>query len=142
MTARAAAGTATTTHYIATIDGDRAAAVCDDCYADLHPDIMVTVRYFSARFGSGEPFAAIRQRTRSDRDYPGIGHFPHRGQMMTWHLAWEFTAMLVEEAHGGADPHVAEVSRAEAGQITAGLAARHWPPDAARLPWVASAYPG
>jgi hypothetical protein len=28
------------------------------------------------------------------------------------------------------------------GQIAAERAARFWPPDAARLPWVASAYPG
>ena len=62
--------------------------------------------------------------------------------MMTWHLAWEFTAMLVEESHGGANADIVGVSRAEAEQITAGLAARHWPPDAVRLPWVASAYPG
>jgi hypothetical protein len=31
--------------------------------------------------------------------------------------------------------------RAEAGQITVGIAARHWPPGAARLPWVLSAFP-
>jgi RNase P subunit RPR2 len=31
-------------HYLATIDGDWRAAVCDDCYADLHPAITVTVR--------------------------------------------------------------------------------------------------
>jgi hypothetical protein len=49
--------------------------------------------------------------------------------------------MLVEEAHGGADADIAEISRTEAEQIMAGLAARHWPPEAARLPWVASAYP-
>ena len=49
--------------------------------------------------------------------------------------------MLVEEAHGGADADLAEISQAEAEQITAGLAARHWPPDSAGLPWVASAYP-
>ena len=36
---------------------------------------------------------------------------------------------------------IAEISRAEAEQITAELAARHWPPDAARLPWVSRAYP-
>ena len=36
-------------HYLATIDGDWAAAVCDNCYADLHPDITVTVKFFSAR---------------------------------------------------------------------------------------------
>jgi len=49
--------------------------------------------------------------------------------------------MLVEEAHGGADEDIAEISRDQAEQVTAGLAARHWPPNTARLPWVASAYP-
>ena len=49
--------------------------------------------------------------------------------------------MLVQEAHGGADADITAISREEAEQITAGLAARNWPPDAARLPWVASAYP-
>ena len=108
----------------------------DDCYADLNPAITVTVRFFSARSaGSSEPFAVIRQRTRSD--YP----YPDRGQMMTWRLCWEHTAMLVEEAHGGADADIAEITRAEAEQITAGLAARHWPPETVRLPWVACAYP-
>jgi len=129
-------------HYLATIDGDWAATVCDDCHADLHPGITVTVKFFSARsFGRREPFAVIRQRTRSDHDYPGIGHFPDIGQQMTWRLWWEHTSMLVEEAHGGADEDIAEISRARAGQIAAGLAARYWPPDAARLPWVACAYP-
>jgi len=128
-------------HYLATVDGDWAAAVCDNCYADLHPGITVTVKFFSARFGRTEPFAVIRQRDRSDHDYPGIGHFPDIGQQLTWRLWWEHTPMLVEEAHGGADEDIAEISRAQAGQIAAGLAARHWPPDAARLPWVASAYP-
>jgi hypothetical protein len=76
------------------------------------------VTFFSARpAGSSEPFAVIRQRTRSD--YP----YPDRGQMMTWRLCWEHTAMLVEQAHGGADADIAEISRAEAEQITAGLAA-------------------
>jgi hypothetical protein len=131
-------------HYIITIDGDWAAAVCDDCYADLHPDITVAVRYFSASYGGREPFGAIRQRTRSDHDYPDITGgepFPDRGQIITWHLAWEFTPLLVEEAHGGADADIAEISREQAGQIAAELAARYWPPDAARLPWVISAYP-
>jgi hypothetical protein len=123
-------------HYLATIDGDWAAAVCDDCWADYHPYITVAVRFFSARSGGGEPFAVIRQRQRSD------GGAADRGQMMTWRLAWEFTSMLGEEAHGGADADIAEVSRGDAEQITAGLAARYWPPDAARLPWMASAYPG
>ena len=114
----------------------------DDCYADLHPAITVTVKFFSARSAaSSEPFAVIRQRDRSDHDYPGLGLFPDRGQQMTWRLCWEHTSMLVEEAHGGADADIADISRAEAEQITARLAARHWPPQAARLPWVASAYP-
>ena len=116
-------------------------AVCDNCYADLHPDITVTVKFFSACFDGSEPFAVIRQRDRSDHDYPDIGHFPDTGQQMTWQLWWEHTPKLVEEAHGGADEDIAEISRAEAEQITARLAARNWPPDAARLPWVASAYP-
>ena len=128
-------------HYLATVDGDWAAAVCDDCYADLHPDITVTVKFFSASFGGREPFAVIRQRDRSDHDYPDIGHSPDIGQQLTWRLWWEHTPMLVEEAHGGADAHIAQISRAEAEQITARLAAGNWPPDAARLPWVTSAYP-
>ena len=128
-------------HYLATIDGDWAAAVCDNCYADLHPHITVTVKFFSASFDGGEPFAVIRQRDRSDHDYPDIGHFPDTGQQMTWQLWWEHTAKLVEEAHGGADEDIAEISRDQAEQITARLAARNWSPDAARLPWVASAYP-
>jgi hypothetical protein len=108
----------------------------DDCFADLNPAITVTVTFFSARSaGSREPFAVIRQRTRSDDPYPD------RGQQMTWRLCWEHTPMLVEEAHGGTDADIAEISRAEADQIIAGLAARYWPPDAARLPWVACAYP-
>jgi hypothetical protein len=40
--------------------------------------------------------------------------------------------MLAEQAHGGADADIAAITRAEAGQITAGLAARHWPPERAR----------
>ncbi|HUK68817.1 MAG TPA: hypothetical protein VLW50_08715 [Streptosporangiaceae bacterium] len=42
---------------------------------------------------------------------------------------------------GGCDYDLAEISRGEAGQIAAERAARFWPPDAARLPWVASVYP-
>jgi hypothetical protein len=60
---------------------------------------------------------------------------------MIWRLCWEYTSTLVDEAHGGADVDIAEITRAEAEQITAGLAARCWPPDAARLPWVACTYP-
>jgi hypothetical protein len=81
------------------------------------PAITVTVQFFSARSaGSREPFAVIRQRTRSDDPYPDLG------QQMTWRLCWEHTTMPVEEAHGGADADIAEISRAEAGQITAGPA--------------------
>ena len=112
-------------HYLATVDGDWAAAVCDDCYADLHPDITVTVKFYAARVprfdpGAGEAVAVIRQRDRSDHDYPDIGHFPDIGQQMTWRLWWEHTAMLVEEAHGSCDYDLAEISRAEAEQIAAG----------------------
>jgi hypothetical protein len=94
------------------------------------------VTFFSARScGSREPFAVIRQRVRSDGPYPDLG------QQMTWRLCWEHTTMLAEEAHGGADADIAEISGAEADRIVAGLAARCWPPEAARLPWVACAYP-
>jgi hypothetical protein len=134
-------------HYLTTVDGDWAAAVCDNCYADLHPDITVTVKFYAVRVpsyevGGGEAVAVIRQRDRSDHDYPDLGHFPDIGQQMTWQLWWEHTAMLVEEAHGGCDYDLAEISRDEAGLIAAERAARFWPADAARLPWVASAYPG
>jgi hypothetical protein len=93
------------------------------------------VTFFSARFSGSEPFAVIRQRTRSD--YPD----PDLGQQMTWRLRWEHTTMLAEEAHGGTDANIAEITRAEAEQITAGLAARYRPPEAAWLPWVACVYP-
>lgn len=36
---------------------------------------------------------------------------------------------------------ITQISRGEAEQIAAELAARYWPPDTARLPWVLSAYP-
>jgi hypothetical protein len=83
----------------------------------------------------------IRRRTRSDRGYPGLGLIPDLGQQMTWQLVWEHTTKLAEEARGGADQDITEISRDQAEQIIAGLAARHWPPEAARLPRVASAYP-
>jgi hypothetical protein len=126
-------------HYIATIDGDWANAVCDDCHADLHPDITVTVTFNAARAPrslprGGEAVAVIRQRDRSDHDYPGIGHFPDLGQQMTWHLWWEHASMLVEEARASCDNDLARISRDQAESITAELAAPHWPPDAARHP--------
>ena len=72
---------------------DWAAAVCDNCYADLHPGITVTVKYYSARWpADGRAVAAIRQRTRSDHDYPDIGHFPDIGQAITWQLWWQHPA--------------------------------------------------
>jgi RNase P subunit RPR2 len=133
-------------HYLATIDDDWAAAICDNCYADLRPDVTVTVKFYAARVPrflsrGGEAVAVIRQRDRSDHDYPDVGHFPDIGQQMTWRLWWEHTTMLVEEARDGCDYDLAEISRGEAEQIAAGLAARYWPPGTGRLPWVACAYP-
>jgi hypothetical protein len=62
---------------LATVDGDWSNTVCDDCYADLHPGIAVTVRFFSARSGGmKEPFAVIRERSRSDHRYPDLGQQP------------------------------------------------------------------
>jgi hypothetical protein len=81
--------------HAATIDSDWSTAVCDNCYADLHPAITVTAAFFSARSpGDQEPFAVIRQRTRSDHRYPDTG------QIMTWQLYWEHTPMLVDDALG------------------------------------------
>jgi hypothetical protein len=36
---------------------------------------------------------------------------------------------------------ITQISRLDAEQITASLAARYWPPEAIRLPRIASAYP-
>ena len=83
----------------------------------------------------------IRQRDRSGHDYPDMGHFPETGQQLTWWLWWEHTATLVEADRASCDFDLAEISGGEAEQIAAGLAASHWPPDTARLTWVASAYP-
>jgi hypothetical protein len=122
--------------HVATIGGDWSAVVCDDCYADLCPGITVTVAFFSARSPwDQEPFAVIRQRTRSDERFPDIG------QMMIWQLCWEHTPMLVDDARGNCDDDIVAISRHDAEQITAGLARRYWPPDAAQLPWVTTAYP-
>jgi hypothetical protein len=49
--------------------------------------------------------------------------------------------MLVDDQRGNCTGDITGISREEAEQIAAGLAARYWPPDAARLPWVVSAYP-
>lgn len=101
-------------------------AVCDNCYADLHPAITVAVRFFSARLGgSSEPFAVIRERTRSDHPFADIG------QQLAWRLAWEHTTLLAEDARGDAMADIVVVSQEEAARIAAGLAARYWSPDAA-----------
>jgi hypothetical protein len=133
-------------HYLATVDGDWAAAVCDDCCADLHPGITVTVRFYAARVprflpGGGEPVAVIRQRDRSDHHYPGIGHFADTGQQMTWRLWWEHTAMLVEEARDGCDLTWLRSAVAGRSRLPPG-----WPPVTGRrtrpgCPGVASACP-
>lgn len=46
----------------------------------------------------------IRQRTRSDREFPDIG------QLMGRHLRWERTPMLVDDARGNCDHHVTGIS--------------------------------
>jgi RNase P subunit RPR2 len=123
-------------HYIATIGGRWNATVCDNCYADLNPRIAVTVRFFLARSPCDyEPFVVIRQRTRSDHK------FPDTGQMMTWQLSWEHTTVLIDNVRGNCEHDIRSVGRYEAEQIAARLAARYWPPQAGRLPWVVSAYP-
>jgi hypothetical protein len=67
----------------------------------------------------------------------------NRGEIMTWRLDWHHTPLLVEIASGGSvTEDLVPVSHDEAAQIAVGLAVRYWPADAARLPWVASAYPG
>jgi predicted RNA-binding Zn-ribbon protein involved in translation (DUF1610 family) len=47
--------------YLATIGGDWSTAVCDNYYADIHPAITITVRFFSAR-PPARPGAASRSR--------------------------------------------------------------------------------
>ena len=49
--------------------------------------------------------------------------------------------MLIDDRRGNCVWDITGISRQRAGQIAAGLAADHWPPDAARLPWVASTHP-
>jgi hypothetical protein len=122
--------------HLATIEGDWSAAVCDNCYADLHPAVTVGVQYFSVRSPSSPgPIAAIRERARSDRRYPDIG------EEMNWRLQWQHTTLLVDDARADCSYHIAVISRDEAEEIAAGLAARYWPSDAAQLPWVRYVYP-
>jgi hypothetical protein len=78
---------------LATFDGDWSAAVCDNCYADPNPALPPPSPSFSVRTpGDQEPFTVIRQRTRSDSPYPGVG------QIMTRQLRWEHTPLLVDDA--------------------------------------------
>jgi hypothetical protein len=127
---------------LTTIGADWSAAVCGNCSVDLHPDLTVTAGCFSACSpADGQPVAVIRRRTGSDHDDPGIRHVPDRGQILTWRLSWIRTPMLVDDRRGNCDWDIARISRRDAGQIAAALAARDWPDDAARLPWVASACP-
>jgi RNase P subunit RPR2 len=65
-------------HYITTIDQDWAAAVCDNCYADLHPGIMVPVTFYAARVPrfdprAGEPVAVIRSGNAATTTIPISG---------------------------------------------------------------------
>jgi hypothetical protein len=77
----------------------------------------------------------IRQRTRSDHPFPDIG------QQLAWRLSWEHTTLLIEDARGETTAHLVAISRHDAEGIAASLATRYWPPDAAQLSWVRSAYP-
>jgi hypothetical protein len=122
-------------HEYVTVDGDWTNAICDGCAADLHPNITVTVTFCSARLPGRRPHAVIRQRARTDRT------FRDPGQMMTWQLFWEHTTMLLDDERGNCSSDIEEISCADAEQIMARLAAEYWPADAARLPWVAHAYP-
>ena len=47
----------------------------------------------------------IRQRTRSD--YP----FPDLGQMLTWRLSWQHTAMLIDDQRGNCEFDITPVTR-------------------------------
>lgn len=133
MIARAVAGTAASSgSRLSAVTG----AVCGDCYADLHPDITVAVRFYSATWpDDGRPVAVIRQRSRSDETFADIG------QMMTWLLYWEHTPMLVDDVRGNCLEDITEVDYGTAEDLAASLAARYWPAEAAGLPWVSSVYP-
>jgi hypothetical protein len=60
---------------------------------------------------------------------------------MTWHLYWEHTSLLAEDARGSCIQHIVPVARADAEQIMATLASHYWPLSAAELPWVANGCP-
>jgi hypothetical protein len=121
--------------WAATLNGDWTRLLCDNCYADLSPDIAASVTYFICQYYGSSPFGVIRQRSRSDEKYPDCG------QMIAWDMRWRWTSILVEEAHGGADCEVTRTSQDGAELIIATLARQHWHGRALQVPWVASAYP-
>jgi hypothetical protein len=122
--------------HAATLHGDWTRLLCDDCYADLAPDITVAVTYFACQYDdTPDPFGVTRQRTRSDETYPDLG------QIITWDLRWQWTSILVQEARDGADCHVTRISQDAAEMIIESSARRYWPAEALRLPWVQTAYP-
>jgi hypothetical protein len=51
---------------------------------------------------------------------------------MVWQLWWEHTPMLAGDVRGNCIEGITEISRRVAGQVAAGLAARHWPADRGR----------
>jgi hypothetical protein len=104
--------------HAATLNGDSTRLLCDNCYANLSPDITVT--YFICQHYGDHPFGVIRQRTRSDQDYPDLG------QLIAWDMHWRRTSILVEEGHGGADCDVTRTSQDGAELILASLACRYW----------------
>jgi hypothetical protein len=126
--------------WAATIDENWARLLCDNCYADLSPDIEVRATFYSCSTypydpGPEGPFAVIRQRSRSDEEVPDTG------QMITWEPFWQETPILVEEARGTALCDVSRVNQRRAEQIMEFLGWRYWPDQALRLPWAATAYP-
>lgn len=125
--------------WAATINENWARLLCDNCYADLSPDIEVTATFYCCSTppydpGPEGPFAVIRQRSRSDEERLDSG------QAMTWEPFWQWTPILDEAARGTALCDIARVSQRRAEQIIEFLSWRYWPGQALRLPWTA-AYP-
>jgi hypothetical protein len=125
--------------WAATISGNWARLICDDCWADLTPAVTVTVTYYICSTrpdhpGAARPFGVIRQRARSDRP-------PDTGQILTWEPFWQWTPILAEHASGSADCDVTQVSHDTAVQVIRSLILRSWPEAALGLPSIASAYP-
>jgi hypothetical protein len=121
--------------HAASLNGDWARLLCDNCYADLNPDITVSVTYFVCQHYGSHPFGVIRQRSRSDKDHPDLG------QLIAWDMHWQWTNILIQEDHGGADCYIARTNQDAAELIIASLARRYWFGHALLLPWVHSAYP-